>query len=146
MDWMEILSKIFDLCIIPLLAVITTYIVRYIETKRDELKARTDNVLLQKYLDVLNDVVTDCVLTTTQTYVESLKDKNAFTKEAQAEAFNMTYKAVMNTLSADALKYLGGAFDDLEELVRNKIESVVNVTHVHEKLEGEEENEALPEE
>ena len=136
MDWMEILSKIFDLCIIPLLAVITTYIVRYIETKRDELKARTDNVLLQKYLDVLNDVVTDCVLTTTQT----------FTKEAQAEAFNKTYKAVMNTLSADALKSLGGAFDDLEELVRNKIESVVNVTHVHEKLEGEEENEALPEE
>lgn len=129
MDWMEILSKIFDLCIIPLLAVITTYIVKYIETKRDELKARTNSVVLQNYLDILSDVVTDCVLTTRQTYVEALKDKNAFTKEAQAEAFNMTYHAVMNTLSADALKYLGSVFDDVEELIRSKIEGAVSVTH-----------------
>lgn len=133
MDWMEILSKIFDLCIIPLLAVLTTYLVRFIETKRDELKAQTQNELTRKYIDILSGVVTDCVLTTRQTYVEALKDKNAFTKEAQAEAFNMTYKAVINTLSSETLQYLGTVFDDVEGYIRQLIESSVNLT----KYKGE---------
>lgn len=34
MDWLNILQQIFELCIIPLLAIITRSLVIYISTKR----------------------------------------------------------------------------------------------------------------
>jgi len=36
---------------------------------------------------MLDDTITKCVIATNQTYVDSLKDKNAFDKAAQEEAF-----------------------------------------------------------
>ena len=38
MEWMVLLQQIFELCIVPLLGVITAYIVSYIRAKTAELK------------------------------------------------------------------------------------------------------------
>ena len=61
----------------------------------------------------MNKTVTNCVIATNQTYVDALKDKNAFTAEAQKEALQKTYTAIMNILSADAITYLTNATGDL---------------------------------
>lgn len=126
MDWLNILQQIFELCIIPLLAIITRSLVIYISTKKDELKNKTDNELAKKYLDLLNDTIANCVIATNQTYVEALKKGNAFTADAQKAAFEKTYQAVIATLSEEAQKYLPEVVGDLQTYITQKIEASVN--------------------
>ena len=126
MDWLNILQQIFELCIIPLLAIITRSLVIYISTKKDELKNKTDNELAKKYLDLLNDTIANCVIATNQTYVEALKKENAFTADAQKAAFEKTYQAVIATLSEEAQKYLPEVVGDLQTYITQKIEANVN--------------------
>lgn len=127
MDIMEMLQKIFEVCIIPLLGVLTTYLVIFIRKKAEQLKQTTDNELYEKYMDMLTETIVNCVIATNQTYVDALKDKNAFDKEAQVEAFNITYKAVIDILSDDAMIYLNEAVGDLDALIRQMIEAQVKV-------------------
>mgnify|MGYP000814496892 FL=1 len=126
MDWLNILQQIFELCIIPLLAIITRSLVIYISTKKDELKSKTDSELAKKYLELLNDTIADCVIATNQTYVETLKKGNAFTADAQKAAFEKTYQAVIATLSEEAQKYLPEVVGDLQTYITQKIEASVN--------------------
>lgn len=123
---LELLNQIFQVCIIPLLAVLTTYLVKYIETKRDEIITEKNNTLAEKYIKMLSDTITDCVKATNQTYVDSLKDKNVFTKEAQEEAFKKTSDAVMLILSQEAKDYLSTIYGDLNQYIITQIESSVN--------------------
>ncbi len=123
---LELFNQIFQVCIVPLLAVLTTYLVKYIETKRDEIITEKNNTLAEKYIKMLSDTITDCVKATNQTYVDSLKDKNAFTKEAQEEAFKKTSDAVMLILSQEAKEYLSTIYGDLNQYIITQIESSVN--------------------
>ena len=122
----EMLQQIFQICIIPLLGVLTTYLVVYIRNKTDQLKKETDNELYRKYMDLLSETIVNCVVATNQTYVEALKDKNAFDAAAQKKAFEMTYEAVMNILSQDAIMFLNEAVGDLDTYIRKTIEAQVN--------------------
>lgn len=123
MDWMNLLQQIFEVCIIPLLGILTTYFIVFIKNKSNELKEVTDNELYKKYIDLLQDTIVRCVIATNQTYVENLKNKNAFDKEAQEEAFKMTYDAVMVILTDDAKEYLNNAVGDLQLYVTKLIEA-----------------------
>lgn len=126
MDWMNLLNDIFRLCIVPLLAVLTTYLVNYIKAKCNELAKKSNNELEAKYMVMLAETISDCVLATNQTYVEALKNQNAFTTEAQEEAFKKTYEAVLAVLSDDAKEYLTNAYGDLTIYLTQKIEAEVN--------------------
>ena len=50
MDYMEMLQKIFEVCVIPLLGILTTYLVIFIKQKSKELQGTTDNELYKKYI------------------------------------------------------------------------------------------------
>ena len=122
MDWLEILEKVFDIAIFPLLGALTLYLVTLIKAKKAELAEKTKNETTRKYLDLLETTIVDCVWATNQTYVETLKKEGIFDADAQKEAFNRTYKAVMAVLTDDAKEYLGTAINDLEAYITNKIE------------------------
>ena len=125
MDWLSILQQIFELCIIPLLGIVTKFVIEYIAQKKEQVKTQTDNELAQKYLDILNDTIAKCVTATNQTYVESLKEQNAFDADAQKEAFNKTYNAVIETLGDEANKYLPMVIGDLQTYITERIEASV---------------------
>lgn len=86
-----------------------------------------DNEVANKYMDMLTNTITECVLATNQTYVEALKQQNKFDLEAQKIAFDKTSEAVMAILTEDAKKYLESAVGDLELFIRQKIEAEVNL-------------------
>lgn len=130
MEWMVILKEIFEVCIIPLLGILTAYVVKFIKAKSGELQVKVDNDIADKYIDMLSDTISACVIATNQTYVEALKRDNAFTKEAQTEAFKQTYNAVMSVLTDDAKKYLTEAYGDLTIYITNKIEAAVNLSKI----------------
>lgn len=127
MEWTELLYQILEVCIIPLLGILTTYIVKYINKKSEEIQVKVDNELANKYILLLTDTITSCVVATNQTYVEALKKENAFTIEAQEEAFKKTYEAVMDVLTEDAKEYLTAVYGDLNKIIITKIEAEVNL-------------------
>lgn len=127
MDWMEVLYKIFELCVLPLLGVLTAFVVQFIRTKTAEITAKNSNETLNKYINMLSDTITECVIATNQTYVESLKKEGKFDAQAQKVAFNLTYNAVMKILSEDAKDYLSNIYGDLTTYVTNQIEASVNL-------------------
>ena len=124
---MEILQQIFELCVIPLLGILTTYLVKLIRKKNEELDAKVSKEVSKKYIDMLADTITDCIISTNQTYVDALKAANAFDKEAQKKAFELTYNKIMNVLTEDAKEYLTTIYGDLEIYITTKIESEVKL-------------------
>ena len=127
MDKLSILQQIFEVCIIPLLGILTAYIVQYIKAKSNELQTATDNAMADKYIVLLTDTITKCVIATNQTYVDSLKAEGKFDTEAQKIAFNKTLDAVLAILSDDAKNYLTHIFGDLNVFLSNLIESQVKI-------------------
>ena len=124
---MTLLTQIMEVVVIPLLGILTAYVVKIVNAKLEEVSANRTNELEKKYINMLNDTISDCVIATTQTYVESLKKQGSFDAEAQKEAFNQTYNSVMDILSEEAKKYLNEAIGDLNLYITQKIEAEVKI-------------------
>ena len=130
MEWLPLLYEILQVCVIPLLGVLTAYVVKFINAKSAEIQNKVDNDTADKYIAMLDDTICACVIATTQTYVDALKKENAFTKEAQKEAFDLTFNAVMTVLTDDAKKYLSEIYGDLTAYITNKIEAEVSLNKI----------------
>ena len=127
MEWLPLLYQVLEVCVIPLLGILTAYFVKWVNAKSAEIQNKVDNDTADKYIAMLDDTICACVIATTQTYVDALKKDNAFTKEAQQEAFNLTYSAVMVVLTDEAKKYLTNIYGDLTAYITNKIEAEVQI-------------------
>lgn len=128
MTWTQMLVEIFEVCVIPLFSLLTGYLIVFIKQRMDVLIKNSNSELAKKYLEMLKETVTNCVLATNQTYVQALKDKDLFDKAAQKEAFSLTYNAVMNNLTEEAKEYLSHVTNDLPLLITELIESRVALT------------------
>ena len=128
MDWMIMLYQIFELCVIPLLGILTMYLVQFIKMKSQEIADKTDSELADKYIQMLTDTITACVIATNQTYVDTLKKQGKFDAEAQKCAFELTFNAIMAVLSDEAKHYLASIYGDLTAYITTRIEAEVNVS------------------
>lgn len=126
MDFSAFFNDIFELCVIPLLAILTVYLVQFIRVKSGEVVENKDNALFNKYFLMLSDTVVNCVLATNQTYVDALKAAGSFDKEAQKKALQMTYDAVVAALGTEAQYYLSAIYGDLQVYIMNMIEAEVH--------------------
>ena len=123
---LDMLNQIFEVCILPLLAVLTGYAVQFIRAKSAEVAARTQNETAQKYIQMIEQTITDCIIATNQTYTNALKAQNAFDEEAQKIAFEKSFTAVMTILSEDAKQYIIETTGDINVYLTQKIEAEVN--------------------
>lgn len=123
---MQLVAQIFEICIIPILGVLTTFLISWINSKKEALKQQTNSETVRKYIDMLNNTITDCVIAMNQTYVNSLKLQGKFDAEAQKKAFNDVYNKVIAILGQDAIEYLNSAIGDLNEYITSKIEKEVS--------------------
>ena len=125
MDWTKILTQIFEICIIPLLGALCTFLIAFIRKKSKALQEKTNNELLDRLITQTEEIVVACIKATNQTYVESLKDKNAFDAEAQKAAFKKTYETVLSMLSEDAKKMIADNYGDIAQYITTLIESKI---------------------
>ena len=130
LTWIVILQQIFEVVIIPLIGVLTGVLIKYINSKSAEAITVIDNEQAKKYIALLDNTITSCVLATTQTYVDALKKQGKFDAEAQKVAFEMTYRAIIAVLSDDAKTYLTNMYGDLTVFITNMIEAEVNRNRV----------------
>lgn len=124
-DFQELLKTITQTVLIPLLIALVGYAVKWINTKANEIKTNVKDQKVQKYVEMLNDTIVSAVIAVNQTYVDALKEKNAFTKEAQEEAFKRVYETIIVTMTEEADRYLSEAIGDLDEYIKTKIEEAV---------------------
>ncbi len=131
MDWLtyanEAVQVLLPIAALALSTTIIYYVGKLIQAGQD----KSENKKIDKYLGMLNNTITNAVLATTQTYVDALKGQNAFDKEAQQKAFDMTYEAVMNVLTDEAKKYLTAAVGDLNIYITSQIEATVKMTKTY---------------
>ena len=128
--YMTLIAEIFQVCIIPLLGVLTAFFVKWVNAKSQQIQSGIDDATLKKYMDMLTSTISDCVIATNQTYVETLKPQGKFDAAAQKEAFKRTSDAVMQILSTEAQEYLSTAVGDLNSYITKKIEAEVNLNKV----------------
>lgn len=118
-----LLQQIFQVCVIPLLGVLTAFVVAWIKSKINNINAKTDNELLKSTLSTVETIVVNAVIATNQTYVDTLKGQNAFDAEAQKVAFQKTYDAVMASLTEDTKNGLMKLTTDLNLYITEMIEA-----------------------
>lgn len=127
MDWLGLLYKILEVCLIPILGVLTTFLVKWLKAKEAEILVKVENDTADKYISMVAQTITDCVIATNQTYVETLKKQGSFDAEAQKIAFQKTLDAVISVLSDDAKAYLSELYGDVTAYLTTRIEAEVNL-------------------
>jgi len=73
----------------------------------------------------LNDIVLRAVMTVTQTYVESMKKKNAFDEKAQKEALERCMAIIKTQLTQELRDYVEENYGDLQSYLLTLIESTI---------------------
>ena len=122
---LTLLQQIFQVCVIPLLGVLTAFVVAWIKSKINNINAKTNNELLKSALSAAETTVVNAVTATNQTYVDALKGQNAFDSEAQKVAFQKTYDAVMTSLTEDTKNGLMKLTTDLNLYITEMIEAKI---------------------
>lgn len=124
----EMINIIFTAFVIPMLGVLTKFLVSYIQLKSEGIKSKihSDNVV--KYLDVAEDAVCTAVASISQTYVESLKKTGSFDEEAQKTAFNEAKYAALSIMGTSAEEAVSSLYGDLDEWLTHKIEYYINMS------------------
>lgn len=125
MDWNEVLDIVIRVIIVPIIPLLAVYLKILLQTKIDEIKAKTDNQNLKKQLDIARDVLSECVTDTTETYVKSLKEQGEFGTEAQKIALEKTKIKFLTIISDGTKTALETAYGDYTKWIEISIESLV---------------------
>ena len=133
MEFKDFVPILVQIVLIPLLTALTGVAVKWINSKANSIKAKTNNEYAKLCIDTLNDMITTTVVAVNQTYVDELKKDNTFTKEAQMEAFTKVYNTVMNNLTEQVKETLTNTIGDIESYVTNKIEETVTSIKITEQ-------------
>lgn len=96
----------------------TTVLVKWLNSK-------IKNKELLTFAETVLTVVNSAVKATYQSYVESLKGTDAWTKAAQEEALKMALLTAKEQLTIETLNYIKSQHGDVDAYLKNLIESIL---------------------
>ena len=118
MDWQSIIIQIVSLVLAALGAWVLAKVKSLINTKIKNEKARA-------LLNSATTVVSNVVKATYQTYVESIKGTDAWTKAAQEKALQDAVTSARSQLSEEVEKYISENFGDVETWIKSLVETTL---------------------
>lgn len=113
-----ILWSALGIIITGLISWATTVVVNWLNTKIKDKK-------MAQHATALFEIVMNSVKTISQTYVETMKKEDKFTKENQEKAFQMALDLIKGQLTPELIKYITENFGDVEVYLRTQIESTI---------------------
>lgn len=122
-------QKLLIEILIAILPVISTFLLRLINLKSQEIKNRNiKNKQSQnnKLIDLVTDTIRKIVIALNQTQVEELKKNNEFTKDKQKEVFNKAKNEIMKILTQDSKKAIKEVYKSVDTFIDTQIEVAVN--------------------
>lgn len=123
----QLLQDIFFTCLIPLVGILCSYGIAFLNKKVKEVQEKVNNDLFTKYSDMLVGIVETCVIATNQTYVDELREQGKFGPEEHDIAYHKTYDAIKELLTEEMKKVLQEGYSDLEFYISQLIQEQVNV-------------------
>lgn len=124
-NWTQVMQTACYLVITVVLPVIAKPVFAFFKAKALESVDKVEDNTAKRYLKMALEDVSDAVEHTFQTYVDSLKDKGEFNKEAGEEAFNRAKERALSLMSEDVKKYIETAYGDLNLWLETQIEANV---------------------
>ena len=115
---LNIIWSALGVIITGLISCATTKLISFMNSKIKDAQVK-------RWATDLTSIIMNSVLTITQTYVDNLKKDNAFTKEAQKEAFNKCLTLVQNQLTPELRKYIEDNFGDIQVYLKTQIEAMI---------------------
>lgn len=127
----EVLEMLFKLVVIPAIPILASYAVKALKEWADCKSVAIDNEIVAGYLTDITEIISQAVISTTQTYVDSLKAQGKFDAEAQKIAFEKTKTTVLALLAEDAKSFIADMYGDVDLWLDTKIEQMVKETKTH---------------
>ena len=114
-DWMQVISVIWTVVLLPIITYIGTQINDYAKAKR-----------IDKYTDILYTNVVDAVKDVYETVVKDIKhNPNLWTEEKMNEVKEIAKTKAINALTTSAYQMLKSVNEDFEEYLDSLIGTVL---------------------
>ena len=123
----DLIITLLEAVITVSIPIIAAYLTGFLKKVSAQVAAKTESDKAKHYLEEVAEAVTTAVTATSQTYVDALKNKDMFSKEAQLEALQMAKDTVIAVLSPAAIEFIKEVYGDLETYLTAKIEEAVRV-------------------
>lgn len=121
----EMISTAITVVIIPILGIMTKYIVMLLKSKVAELEQNIHNEKLNKYLNLAEDAIETAVISVNQTFVDTMKKQGAFDENAMEKSFHVAKNKALAIMGSAAVSALKEVYKDLDIWLDNKIEYYV---------------------
>lgn len=123
----DVIITLLEAVITVSVPIIAGYLAGFLKKSSAQVEAKTENERAKHYIEEVTEAVTTAVTATSQTYVDALKNKNMFTKEAQVEALEKAKNTAVAIISPAAAEFITEVYGDLELYLTAKIEEAVRV-------------------
>lgn len=121
----ELMLELLQAVIVVAVPIITTYLCKFLNTKKEEAKAKTENATAQALIESALNAVMTAVSYTNQTYVDVLKRSGTFTVENQREAFQKAYDTAVQIMTQEAADYIDQVYGSISDWLTAQIEAQV---------------------
>ena len=116
------MTNVFIMIITPIIFGILGVLFAKVE---NVINKNIENEKVREYLNYANDVVRKSVITINQAYVDTLKAKGEFTKEAQTEAKANAIEVAKALLNEESINVINKVYGDFDVWLSTSIEEVV---------------------
>jgi hypothetical protein len=126
--WNPVLDTALRAIVIPLILYGGVLLRAWITAQTAKLKLEAGSaeaIMVNEYIDTVNDIILTAVLSVQQTFVDALKEEGTWTREKAEEALWMAKDKVLEQLTEDGKLLLAKALADYEQWIYDKIESTV---------------------
>ena len=117
-DFYTILWSVVGLIATGLATWLTSFVVGWLNQKIKDKK-------IARWSTTLFEIIMRAVQSIFQDFVETLKNNNKFTPEAQKEAKDRAYNIIVSQLTPEIKQYITDNFGDMKEYLFNQIEAMI---------------------
>ena len=122
----EIMNLIETVVIVPIIIVVSSFVITLIRQQTIKLQEKVRDEKIKKLLEKAEDIVSQAVISVSQTYVDGLKKDGVFDKEAQQIAFDKSKQIVNSLFTVDTMQAIQDNYGSIEKWIETKIEETVN--------------------
>lgn len=123
---MNLLTDLIMAIIVVCVPILSKYLAAVIKQWGDNAAADTEDIKVKRYIQQISDAVATAVISTNQTYVDTLKAQGNFAPEAQEIAFKKSLRTAQGILAPEALEFIKTVYGDVEGYLTPLIETQVN--------------------
>lgn len=123
MDYTEIVGMLIKLVLVPWLIFVSNELLKYLFAWIEDNHRVSKVIQVESIKNQAVEAVNAAIKETAKVYVDTLKDSDAFTKEAQIEAFELAFGTAKDILGPAAMDVLRKSVGDVNIYLEALIES-----------------------